>query len=563
MRDKSRKSIPSPLSIENKKHGKENVSGSPCPASPPEEEASKNEMSTITNSPSKGSTVVVVHYSGKEVCPVNEDILPKEKEKGKWRGKIFGGPKSSKKSVAKELTRSQEAAELESAKQNRPRSGKRHKYEDVILKYLPPKEHEPNATQPPASPTNINRSISLQVGINDIGNEQAPHNHSASHNHSTSHNRSISVSVNDPPKFSSPKRQSEHPMVSPVKTSSSATGLSTVEEVPSNSNNSPSPYLLQTTPHAGPPSGESENEQEEIHVERTLSVSHPVLRIQEEFTWDKTVDRRLYKKLTKAERERQAILHELLQTEQNHFRSLHVLKLVFRQQMTKVASEETIAQLFPELDNLIDISDGFLKALKSRKNETEDIMIDDLSDVLLEQFTGEKQQQMLHSFGMFCSAHLDATEFFKEQMKKKSFSRLIKQLNTLKECQRLTLPDYYLAISQRLSKLLTLLKRLSKKSESLRLDHAPRVRDSLRGLEKLITDVDTMVDDTKMKMEVEAIQSKLELPRSTKFKYRKERLNFCLTTQERKLRKRGLAVWIGHGKEIGECLCLRDCAMNL
>ncbi|XP_064391319.1 A-kinase anchor protein 13-like isoform X4 [Halichondria panicea] len=545
VRDKSRKTIPSPLSIENKKHDKENLSGSLSPVSPPEEETSKNQTSTITNSPSKGSTVVV-RFCDKEVCPVNEDIfLPKEKEKGKWREKIFGAPKLSKKSLSKDLSRSQEAAELEmSGKQNRPRSGKRHKYEEVLLKYVAPKEYEPSTTQQPVSPTNINRSTSLQVGINDIGAEQT------SQNHSTSHNRSISVTVNDTSKFSSPKRQSEHSMVSPVKTSSSGTGLSTVEEVPNDSNSNPSPYLLQTTSHAGPPSGESENEQEEIHVVRTLSVSHPVLRIQEEFTWDKTVDRRLYKKLTKAERERQAILHELLQTEQNHFRSLHVLKLVFRQQMTKVASEETIAQLFPELDNLIDISDGFLKELKSKKNETEDIMIDDLSDVLLEQFTGEKQQQMLHSFGVFCSAHLNATEFFKEQMKKKSFSRLIKQLNTLKECQRLTLPDYYLAISQRLSKLLTLLKRLSKKSESLRLDHAPRVRDSLRGLEELITNVDTMVDDNKMKMEVEAIQSKLELPRSTKFKHRKERLNFCLTTPERKLRKRGLAVWIGHGKEI-------------
>ncbi len=546
-----KKTIVSPLSMDSAKHEKESLSNSSSPAPPTQcEEVCKNETCLTGNSPNKDlmtSSDNKVRFMEQEVCPINEDAVPKEKERAGWREKIFRGPKSAKKSVVKELTRSQEFEVEGGGKNIRPRSGRKHKYEDVQLKYVTSKDYEQEVAIPPPtiSPTSFNRSKSLQVGMNQVGDDVAT---SSRH----TQGRSTSIQVNDPPKFPQflPKSNFEHNHVSPAKANFHT--LTPVEEVPNDlsSSSSSHPHLVPTAiPHPGPPSGESDNEQEEIV--RTLSVSHPVLQIQEEFSWDKTVDRRLYKKLNKAERERQAILHELIQTEKNHFRALHVLKLVFREQMCKIASEETIAQLFPELDTLIEISNSFLKGLKSK---TDDIMIDDLSDVLLEQFTGESQNRMVNSFGMFCSVHLNATEIFKENMKKKSFSRLMKQLHAVKECQRLTLPDYYLGISQRLSKLLTLLKRLAKKSESLHLDHAPRVHKSLEKLEELITDVDRTVDDNKMKMEVEAIQSRLELPRSSKFKNRQERLKFSLTAQDRRLRKRGMAEWIGHGKQICECV---------
>ncbi len=533
VRDKHKITIPSPLSIET----------SPGPLSQ-YEEASKNETSLVGDSPNKelfsssdnfANKVVGVRFVDKDVCAVNnEDTPPKEKEKGRWKFLKSGSQKSSKKLTVKEFTRNQDA-ELEGGKNGRPRSGRKHRYEEVQFKYMNSKEYEQEAGNPPTSPTGFNRSASLQVGIDEVGGSEQPTSSRYTHE------RSTSVQMNIPPKYIQ-----NH--ISPIKPA-----LTPVEEVPGDLTGSPShPRIGPMSSQPGPPSGESDNEQEEIV--RTLSVSHPVLRIQEESSWDKTVDRRILKKLNKAERERQAILHELIQTETNHFRALHVLKLVFREQISKVVGEEITAQLFPELDNLIEISNSFLKGLKSKKNESDDI-IDDLSDILLDQFTGENKKQMVHSFGMFCSVHLNATEIFKENMKKKSFSRLMKQLHAVKECQRLTLPDYYLGISQRLAKVLTLLKRLAKKSESLRLDHAPRVHKSLAELEGLITDVDKMVDDNKMKMEVEAIQSRLELPRLSKFKDRQERLKFSLTAQDRRLRKRGMAEWIGHGKHICECVC--------
>ena len=198
-----------------------------------------------------------------------------------------------------------------------------------------------------------------------------------------------------------------------------------------------------------PPTSDSEMAADEEEIPTLVSaVSYPELALCEEQTWDKTVDRRIYKKLNKAERERQAIIHELLQTEKSHLRALNVLKLIFRLNISKTVSEEVVAQLFPELDNLLEISEGFIKRLEERKDSSRQVNIfGDISDVLLKQFSGEMRERMLHTFGRFCSTHLTATEIYKEHLKKKHFSRLMKGLHILKECNRLTLPDYYTQVS--------------------------------------------------------------------------------------------------------------------
>ena len=520
-----------------------------------------------------------------DVCPVkltnvNEECaIPKEELREKERDTqntmskfrhfsetVFRISKSNKKGGKDQGKGGSEAEQIidsppSTIKPSRPKSAKKHKYEEVAfvdneLKFVTAEEY---AQQIPdrssSSGPVIQRSASMQVGVNHVGTSSTSTN--ITH---PRHHRSTSLQTQDPPNERGQlRKQQSEDVIGPSARKSEFGSLSPLEEDPSGSTydiTGPSSHLLPTSPQIGPPSGESENEEQthdEYQLVRTLSVSHPVLEIQDEPSWDKTVDRRLYKKLNKAERERQAILHELIRTEKNHFRALHILKLIFRQQIMKVVSEETLLQLFPELDNLIEISDGFLKRLESKKSpNSDDIMIEDLSDVLLEQFTGDCYSQMLRSFGIFCSGQLNATEIYKEHMKKKPFSRLMKQLHALKECQRLTLPDYYLQVTQALSRLLTLLKRLAKKSQSLKLDHAPRVLESLVKLEGLMLAVDQTVLDNKNRMEVEAVQSRLEVsvPKSAKIKNRQEIKSLNLTAQDRRLRKRGMAIWIGHAREV-------------
>ena len=226
-----------------------------------------------------------------------------------------------------------------------------------------------------------------------------------------------------------------------------------------------------------------------------------------------------------------------------------------------ILPEDVINQMFPELDSLIEISNNFVNRLEERKSKSSaSNMIEDFTDDLYDQFSGETRKRLLHSFGGFASGHLTAIEVYKEQLKKKPFARLMKDLHRLKECQRLTLPDYYTQVSLRLTKVLTLMQRLVKRTESLKLNHAPKLRQSMENLQQLVSDVDQAVEDHKNRVELMDVQSRLEItPKSTKHCNWKKIKDLNLMAQERKLRKRGDAVWMGHGKHLRKCVCVCVC----
>lgn len=310
---------------------------------------------------------------------------------------------------------------------------------------------------------------------------------------------------------------------------------------------SPLPLPPPTSQGSG---GESDNEESSSQC-MTLATNHPELHLKEEVSWERTIDRRVYQKMNKAVREHQAILHELLHTEKQHFRALHVLKLIFRTGIDKLVSEDTLELLFPKLDDLIEISDGFIRSMEAKRDG---ILITDLSSVLLQQLSGSSFDSMLSAFGEFCSGHLNAMEIYKELLKKKNFARLMKDMHSLKECQRLELPDYYTKVTQRLPQLIILLTRLVKKTESLSLGHFPVIHQSLVLVRKLVAGVDQAVEDSKNLIEVMYIESRLEInvPKSAKVANRKDLKNLSLTAHNRKLRKRGVAVWMGHGRHLSK-----------
>ena len=373
------------------------------------------------------------------------------------------------------------------------------------------------------------------------------------------------------------RRESEGSLPSsPTKLHHAASTLTPVQEAPPSSpiirrpRSATSPAPISPTETSAPteirtPDTDSEPEtHEDEQLVRTLSTSFPELAIKEVQAWDKTIDRRLYKRMGKGERERQAVIHELIQTEYHHLRVLKVLTLVFRQNVANHVRENIQGHLFPELDNLTRISEDFIERLEQKKERSDANIIDDISDVLLDQFSGDIRDQMLHAFGNFCSGHLTAMEIYKEHMRKRTFRELIKQLHALKECNRLTLPDFYTQVSQRLAQLVILLQRLVKKTDSLKLVHASRLRQSMANLKNLVTAVDKTVADHKNRMELMDIQSRLEIsvPKSAKNCNRKEIKSLNLTARDRMLRKRGEAMWQGHGKQLckyspGTCQLIR------
>ena len=463
-----------------------------------------------------------VYESGTEpvsfFMDLNEEEKPLDKDqegsavKKFMRGGFFRGSKLNTKKGSKAIPTSKSESD-----QYSPSHTKRAKSAKLRTK---PNDSPLEADPSPAS--SITRSASMQVGLQNTG-----------------------IHVNKRQSTHMTRYNSDDILSSPTKIRN-AQSMTILEEMEANGRSFAFPF-----PPSQGSGGESDNEEGSRMDQIALTANHPELQLKEELVWERTVDRKVYKKINKSERERQAILHELLHTEKQHFRALHVLKLIFLQGISKQVPEETLNLLFPKLEELIVISKDFITRMDKKRVGN---MINDLSDVLLQQFTGEKYAQMYAAFSGFCSGHLNAMEIYKDLFKKKNFMRLMNDLHSVKECQRLTLPDYYTKVTQRLSQLITLMNRLAKKTESLKLDHCPVLLESMSGLQHLVAAVDQAVEDSKNLMELMDIQGRLEInvPKSTKITNRQDLKNLSLTAHNRKLKKRGDATWMGHGRQLGK-----------
>ena len=462
-----------------------------------------------------------------------EDEKPADKDhesavKKLLRGGFLRGSKQNSKKIPKASSTNSEQVQSNTspAKQTRAKSAK-----------VRNKPSESSSTEAlPLSPSSITRSASMQVGMDEAGSNPT----TTTQQYPNRSSRRLSTQMT--------RYNSEDILSSPVKTANGST-FRIMEEIPGSPKEARVTWNVPNSPPSCPLSeGESDNE-ESASMEHISH--HPELYLKEEVPWERTIDRKVYKKIGKGERERQAILHELLHTERQHFRALHVLKLIFRNAISKRVSEDILEQLFPKLDNLIEISDSFIKRMEGKREKG---VIRDLSDILLQQFSGESYDKMLSAFSGFCSGHLNAMEIYRELLRKKNFARLMKEMHSVKECQRLELTDYYTKVTQRLSQLIILMNRLAKKTESLKLDHCSRLQESLKQLQRLVGAVDQSVEDRKNLMEMMDIESRLEInvPKSSKITNRQDLKNLKLTAHNRKLKKKGYATWMGHGRQLSK-----------
>lgn len=67
--------------------------------------------------------------------------------------------------------------------------------------------------------------------------------------------------------------------------------------------------------------------------------------------------------------------------------------------------------MFPRLAELTEIHLKFLRNL--RKKQKEATVVDSISDILLEQFSGHAAEQLKTVYGEFCSQHRDAVNTYK------------------------------------------------------------------------------------------------------------------------------------------------------
>lgn len=291
----------------------------------------------------------------------------------------------------------------------------------------------------------------------------------------------------------------------------------------------------------------------------SVSFEEPPELVEESLAYlNQTMNRRIKKYSNKHERARQGTIFDWIRTEQHFYLSLLTLKTVFRDRL-KVQlnlSEEILHHLFPLLDELIDISKDFSQKLLKRQRESQ---LEDISDILLERFAGQGGEEMLRVYSGFVCREPAALELYRDfERKRTKFMRVINVLYQNKHCERKKLPDFYLLMAQRVSKYVEMMKKLVKESEALKLSNVPRLKESSAALAQLVMSVDLAVEDYNNQKELEEIQSRLEIqiPKSLMKTWdRKGLKSLDLVAQNRKLLKRGEAIWQGHSKQLGETNC--------
>uniref|UniRef100_A0A8B9KXN7 Rho/rac guanine nucleotide exchange factor (GEF) 2 n=1 Tax=Astyanax mexicanus TaxID=7994 RepID=A0A8B9KXN7_ASTMX len=181
---------------------------------------------------------------------------------------------------------------------------------------------------------------------------------------------------------------------------------------------------------------ESLNDDGEVYYASMLEELERDGRDFEADSWSLVVDASYLQTHRKDVIKRQDVIYELIQTELHHVRTLRIMEGVFRRGMLEeVLLEPGVAHaVFPCLDQLVTLHKRFLNQLLSRRNHslasgsTTNFTIQQLGDVLVEQFSGHNADEMRKCYAEFCSRHLKAVKLYKELLARdKRFQHFIRE----------------------------------------------------------------------------------------------------------------------------------------
>ncbi|TRY56243.1 hypothetical protein DNTS_028555 [Danionella cerebrum] len=235
-------------------------------------------------------------------------------------------------------------------------------------------------------------------------------------------------------------------------------------------------------------------------------------------TWSLAVEQQYLKNFSKDTVKRQDVIHELIQTEINHVRTLKLVLGVYVRELrdTLQMDEARLERLFPQVENLLQVHQEFLNNLKQRRLDSmetgsaQNYCIHSIGDILIAQFSGHMGNRLRYLYGVFCSHHTDAVNFYKDLMQNnKKFQNFIRRICQLSIVRRLGIPEIILLITQRITKYPVLFERVIKYTEVDSAEH----RSLVRGLDLLkdsIAQVNSHVDEYEKAVRLKDLSSKLE-----------------------------------------------------
>uniref|UniRef100_A0A1A7YFK5 Rho guanine nucleotide exchange factor (GEF) 28 n=1 Tax=Iconisemion striatum TaxID=60296 RepID=A0A1A7YFK5_9TELE len=268
-------------------------------------------------------------------------------------------------------------------------------------------------------------------------------------------------------------------------------------------------------------------------------------------SWSLTVEPKFCKKQDKRVVKRQDVIYELMQTELHHLQTLHIMAEVFRRGMKEDVQldEEAVERVFPCLDQLLLFHHGLFAAMKERRQNSaqpqgdRNYLIQQIGDILIQQFSDENGEKMKQVYGEFCSRHNEAVGFFKElQQHNKRFHSFVKQQGNNSLVRRREIPECILLVTQRITKYPVLLERILHYTQEETEEHTS-LSKALALIREVIAAVDLRVSEYERHQRLQEVWNRTENRSTAKLKsgytFRKQDMMRSGQT----LRHEGLLLW--------------------
>ncbi|KAG8507028.1 Rho guanine nucleotide exchange factor 1, partial [Galemys pyrenaicus] len=215
--------------------------------------------------------------------------------------------------------------------------------------------------------------------------------------------------------------------------------------------------------------------------------------------------------MPKSQVKRQEVISELLVTEAAHVRMLRVLHDLFYQPMADGGffPLDELQNIFPSLDELIEVHSLFLDRLMKRRQESNYLIVE-IGDVLLARFDGTEGSWFQKISSRFCSRQSFALEQLKaKQRKEPRFCAFVQEAESRPRCRRLQLKDMIPTEMQRLTKYPLLLQSIGQNTEEpAEREKVERAADCCR---EILHHVNQAVRDMEDLLRLKDYQRRLDL----------------------------------------------------
>ncbi|XP_070622763.1 rho guanine nucleotide exchange factor 2 isoform X2 [Erythrolamprus reginae] len=235
-------------------------------------------------------------------------------------------------------------------------------------------------------------------------------------------------------------------------------------------------------------------------------------------SWSLAVDKSFLQQHKKEVMKRQDVIYELIQTELHHVQTLKIMTNVFRKGMLEdLQMDASVVQsMFPCVDELSEIHDGFLAHLLERRKESladgsrKNFVISRLGDILIQQFSGPAAEQMKKAYSEFCSHHTKAVKLYKELFTRdKRFQQFIRKLSRSTVLRRHGMQECILLVTQRITKYPGLVNRILQNSKGNEVDQKD-LSSALSLVKDLISTVDQEVHNQEKNARLQEIYNRLD-----------------------------------------------------